>query len=76
MNVTFNIEATMEERWVNQFCSMLKHMEKNGIIGSSEIVGVYSDGDGDFRPKFKVDREFENQDGHPMLGIGVIFDAG
>ena len=29
-------------------------METNGIIGHSELLGFYSDGDGSFRPKFKI----------------------
>lgn len=53
MKKTFIIECTMEERWIDTFCSMLRKMENNGNLGHSEEVGIYSDGDGDFRPKFK-----------------------
>lgn len=80
--VTFNIKVTMEERWVNDFCSMLKRMESCGNIGHSSIVGFYSDGDGDFRPKFEVDREYERTDGYwkkdgkTLPDLEVIFDAG
>lgn len=59
--VTFNIKATMNERWVNDFCSMLNWMQSCGNMGHSSIVGFYSDGDGDFRPKFEIDREYEKQ---------------
>ena len=38
---------------------MLKKMENNGNLGHSEEVGIYSDGDGDFRPKFKIETDFE-----------------
>lgn len=31
---------------------MLKEMENLGSIGASKKVTLYSDGDGDFRPKF------------------------
>lgn len=48
----FTIEAEMEERWVPHFLGMLNHMERLGKIGSSRTVSIYSDGDGDFRPKF------------------------
>ena len=50
--VEFNIKVTMNERWVNDFCSMLNWMQSCGNLGHSSIVGFYSDGDGDFRPKF------------------------
>ena len=33
-------------------------MQQNGEIGHSEIIGFYSDGDGDFRPNFKCDYPF------------------
>lgn len=53
-DVTFTIECTMKERWVPHFLSMLRYMWQLGGLGSSRKVGIYSDGDGDFRPKFKV----------------------
>lgn len=79
--VTFNIEVTMSERWVNDFCSMLKWMESCGNMGHSSIVGFYSDGDGDFRPKFKFDREYEQTNGYwskdkKLPQLEVIYDAG
>lgn len=82
-NKTFNIEVTMNERWVDDFCSMLKWMENCGNVGHSSVVGFYSDGDGDFRPKFNIDTEFNNVNGYrnedtPFLlpKLEVIFDAG
>lgn len=42
----------MNERWIPYFLGMLKYMEHLGNIGSSRKVSIYSDGDGDFRPKF------------------------
>lgn len=42
----------MRERWVPHFMSMLKYMQQLGGLGGSRTVGIYSDGDGDFRPKF------------------------
>lgn len=59
MKKKFTIEVEMEERWINNFCSMLSQMEYLGNIGSSRTVGLYSDGDGDFRPKFKIDTQYE-----------------
>ena len=60
---TFNIEVTMEERWIDDFCSMLEWMEYCGIIGHSSSIGFYVDGDGDFRPKFKIGTKYNNKDG-------------
>ena len=51
MRKTFNIEVTMNERWINDFCSMLRWMENCGKLGHSSIVGFYSDG-----------RVFQNED--------------
>ena len=79
-NRTFNIEVTMNERWVDDFCSMLHWMQTCGRLGHSSVVGFYSDGDGDFRPEFQIDTEY-----HIVNGIDgekynrtpeVIFDAG
>lgn len=80
--ITFNIEVTMNERWINDFCSMLEWMESCGKFGHSSIVGFYSDGDGDFRPKFKFDREYKSTDGYwkkdgkELPDLEVIYDAG
>lgn len=76
--ITFNIKVTMNERWVNDFCSMLKYMEYCGDIGHSSIVGFYSDGDGDFRPKFEIDTNYEETKGYNnnLPKLEVIFDAG
>jgi hypothetical protein len=54
-DVTFTIECTMKERWVPHFLSMLNYMEYLGNVGSSRKVTLYSDGDGDFRPNFKLE---------------------
>ena len=51
-NVSFSIQVRMKRRWVPHFLSMLKYMEQLGNLGGSREVGIYSDGDGDFRPKF------------------------
>ena len=52
MDTVLHIDVQMEERWVNTFCSMLKRMELDGSIGHSEWIALFSDGDGDFRPRF------------------------
>lgn len=83
--VTFDIKVTMNERWVDDFCSMLNWMQSCGDLGHSSIVGFYSDGDGDFRPKFEIDREYEKKNGfwrkdykqsNRFPKPEVIFDAG
>ncbi|XWX31959.1 hypothetical protein BIPXVNHO_CDS0078 [Staphylococcus phage PG-2021_27] len=55
----FTIEVQMEERWVDHFMSMLNRMEHLGNLGASRTVSIYSDGDGDFRPKFKANIDWE-----------------
>ena len=80
--MTFNIKATMNERWVDDFCSMLNWMQHCGNIGHSSMVGFYSDGNGDFRPKFEIDKEYEVMDGYrkelkdEFPNLEVVFDAG
>ena len=79
-NVTFEIKVTMKERWVDDFCSMLRYMEGCGRVGHSALVGFYADGDGDFRPRFEISRAFEVKDGIPESEIlgkpEIMFDAG
>lgn len=89
--VEITIKAKMNERWVNDFLSMLKYMESCGNMGHSAVVGFYSDGDGDFRPKFSIDRDYKEKQGilkkelierdknnylKNMYIPEVIFDAG
>ena len=74
---TFIISCTMEERWINHFLSFLSYMEFCGKIGHSSLVGFYSDGDGDFRPEFKTDIEWEKQYSHTTeKSPELYFDAG
>lgn len=80
--VEFNIKVTMNERWVDDFCSMLNWMQSCGKLGHSSVVGFYADGDGDFRPKFEIDYEYEKTKGHwkryegELPELEVIYDAG
>lgn len=80
VNRTFNIKVTMNERWVDDFCSMLKWMENCGNIGHSSLVGFYADGDGDFRPGFEIDTEYHQKEGIDKKDIikipEIMFDAG
>lgn len=81
MNKTFTVTCTMEERWVDTFMSMLNKMELDGQLGHSEIIGFYSDGDGDFRPEFESDIDWNKVEGidteRPTLsGLGTLYDAG
>jgi hypothetical protein len=77
-NKTFSIEVTMEERWIDHFCSMLKYMEHCGDVGHSEIVSFYSDGDGDFRPKFEIGTDFNITNSRASLtrNVTTLYDAG
>ena len=73
----FTIECEMPERWVNDFCSFLKHLECNGKIGHSALVGFYADGDGDFRPKFNISTEYSNTSGRKTEWTPeAMYDAG
>ena len=80
--ITFNIKVQMSERWVDDFCSMLKYMEHCGNIGHTAFVEFCSDGDGDFRPKFEFSREYEpkegcrRKNGADLPDPEVLFDAG
>lgn len=76
MKKKFTIEVEMEERWIDDFCSMLKEMERLGNIGSSKKVGIYSDGDGDFRPKFDIDTEYKKTFPITNTDKEKIYDAG
>lgn len=78
MEKTFTIEATMEERWIPQFLNMLGAMQENGAIGHSGVVGMYADGDGDFRPKFRVDMYYGKVEPSERTDykIDAIYDAG
>ena len=51
----FIIKCKMRTRWVPQFLGMLKAMERLGGLGGSRWVRFFSDGDGDYRPKFEWD---------------------
>lgn len=73
------ITATMEERWVDHFCSMLEYMEWCGNVGHSCVVAMFSDGGGDFRPKFFIDPEGKIEKPrkkNELLKVEVMFDAG
>lgn len=59
MKKEFNIHVKMEERYVNYFLSFLKYMEFMGKIGHSGLVSFFSDGDGDFRPSFSFDIDYD-----------------
>lgn len=77
--IKLNIEAEFEERWLDDFCSILKWMETCGNIGHSSLVAFYSDGDGDFRPKFKFDKEFKRKkpcQENYLVEVERFYDAG
>lgn len=81
MEREFTIHCKMKERWIASFIKMLDLMERNGSIGHSEYVGLYSDGDGDFQPKFTYDKVLAFIGDEPKIvknpsGQMTIFDAG
>lgn len=73
----FTVDCEMPERWVNDFCSFLRQLERNGNIGHSSLIGFYADGDGDFRPKFSINVDYTKTEGRgTSLSPEVMFDAG
>lgn len=74
---TFTITCTMEERWINDFMSFLNYMQRCGNLGHSCLIGFYSDGDGDFRPRFVSNVEYTKVEGFKTKKIPErMFDAG
>lgn len=51
-------------------------MESLGKMGSSQTVALYSDGDGDFRPEFEADVEWERVEPVAADDELSIYDAG
>ena len=82
-NITLNLQISIPKRWVNKFLQMLDCMKWCGNVGASRTVAFYADGDGDFRPKFKINTEWEKTPGiwrkdrdRPLPGMEVYYDAG
>lgn len=77
-NRKFIIECEVPERWVNDFCAMLNSMQSFGNIGHSGVVGIYADGDGDFRPKFDIHTEWDRAHATKLDKFNpmTIYDAG
>jgi hypothetical protein len=75
--IDFTINVTMQKRWTPHFLSMLRAMQNYGAIGSSRHICIYSDGDGDFRPRFDWPDNIADE-AAPFKNIGgdLIFDAG
>ena len=60
---------------------MLESMSYCGSIGHSEYIGLYSDGDGDFRPVFNYDKTLSVIGDNPIIiknpsGQMTMYDAG
>jgi hypothetical protein len=75
-NRKFIIECEVPESWVNDFCTMLYTMQHFGNQGSSRVVGIYSDGDGDFRPRFNIKTAYTKTVPLDKYKPMRIFDAG
>lgn len=74
----FTIECEIPERWVDDFCAMLNSMQSFGNLGHSGVVGIYADGDGDFRPKFNIQTEWDRARATKLEKFNpmAIYDAG
>ena len=83
-NTTFTITCKMKTRWVPQFLGMLQAMQRLGSLGGSRWVRFYSDGEGDYRPKFEWDKTLPDPAaplkvehvGQAPRSDGYDFDAG
>ena len=75
---TFTIRCELPTRWVPHFLGLLGQMQYLGGVGSSRVVSIYSDGDGDFRPKFQWDSDLPEpaKPDKRSPGGDVLFDAG
>lgn len=73
----FIIECEIPERWVNDFCAMIADLQSFGDIGHSGVVGIYADGDGDFRPKFNIQTEWNRNEATKCKKFSpmTIYDA-
>ncbi len=72
------IEMEVEERWIPQFLGMLYLMKRMGTLGCSRTIGFYADGDGDFRPEFKINGKEFNGEGSELpilerIGVNKLF---
>lgn len=81
MERNFTIHCKMNERWIASFIKMLDSMAYCGSIGHSEYIGLYSDGDGDFRPTFNYDETLSAIGDKPIViknpsGQMTMYDAG
>jgi len=73
----FTVTVTMKDRWVPHFLATLKYMQYLGGIGSSRMVSLYSDGDGDFRPQFRWNSRLPSQvDPRSDHNGDRVYDAG
>lgn len=74
--VEFDIHCKMNRAWANEFMSMLNLMQSFGKRGTSEHIDIYSDGDGDFRPKFDTDFKYTKRKPYRGPDGDFVFDAG
>lgn len=72
---TITIKITVSKRWTPSILSMLKYMEYLGNVGSSRMVTLMADGDGDFHPKFELP-DFEEVQPKQDIEGNRIYDAG
>lgn len=72
--ITFTVQCTMRKRWAPHFLGMLNKMQWLGSVGSSRRVVFFSDGDGDFRPRFQFPDNIEIAEGTEKEGL--FYDAG
>lgn len=78
MKKTFNLNCTMEERWIPYFMSFLSQMEFMGKLGYSAPIAFHTDGSNDFKPEFKADiivDRVEPVARYKLILADVLYDA-
>ena len=75
-SLQFTIKVTMKKRWVPHFLGMLDYMQRLGGVGASRKLSFYSDGDGDFRPKFDYHKSLPVLEQDNMKFEERHYDAG
>lgn len=54
-DVELVVKIKCVKHYVPELIAMLKQIEIDGMIGHSEWVAIYADGDGSMRPKFTIE---------------------
>lgn len=66
-----------EGKSLKDFQVEMNRIARTYKVGHSGLIGFHADGDGDFRPKFEIDRKHEPKAGlKTHIKPEIVFDAG